>query len=389
MSIGRLSASFVQETRMSLTRSGALAAFLFASQSLIACGDSDEVVPDPGSDTSDGVTADADVEVGADVTSDDADEVGVDAAPDSGADGGSPTDTGVGDTENGDTEQGDANADATVLDDADTTTADVADAVADAVDDADADVVEPGGWFADPRWPTGVWAQESGVTSVFADGFFFADVGPAALAGEVVQVDYDASQFVLQVTESSVSPLAGRWVRVDWLLADTFEEPRQGWMCTDADGEPGLDAALALDGADATNLATGCYGLPWDPMTQRTEPPFTGNYQDEFSGFQELGLTGWRNSYDGVTFSDFSYVGWVGASYVARNADTNAFSPGRWSRFDVAADFDMFDQLWYCQTVYDGATLRDAVVAPLADATSLTTNGCGGFPWTSMLRALD
>ena len=370
---------------MSLTRFCALAALLLASTSIVACGGSDEVGPAPDTDAADTDAVDAGSEVEPDGDSDDS---GTDATTDSGADGG--TDTGVGDAVSGDTVQSDTvtdatnDADATTTGDADTTTGD-----ADTLDDTDTDVVEPGGWFADPRWPSGVWGQQTGLTIVFADGFFFADVGPAALAGDVVQVDYDASQFVVKVADSVASPLAGRWVRIDWVLSDTLEEPRQGQLCVDQDGEPGLDAALALTSVDSTNLETGCYGQPWDLMYPRTGLAFTGNFQDEFGGFQELGPTGWRSSYDGVTFQEFSYVGWIGGIYVARNADTNEFFPGRWSRFEVVVDADAFDQLWYCQTVFDGATLLDAVLAPLADASSLTTNGCGGFAWTSMLPRLD
>jgi hypothetical protein len=370
---------------MSPTQLRALATLLFASTSIVACGGSDEVGPAPDTDAAQTDAVDAGSEVDPDGVTDDA---GTDATTDSGVDGG--TDSGAGDAVSGDTVQSDTvtdatdDADATTTGDADTTTGD-----ADTLDDTDTDVLEPGGWFADPRWPSGVWGQETGQAIVFADGYFFADVGPAALAGIVVQVDYDASQFVVQVADASESPLAGRWVRMNWLLSDSLEEPRQGWFCIDEDGESGLDAALALTGLDSANLDTGCYGQPWNLIYPRNGSAFTGNYQDEFGGFQEIGPAAWRRSYDGITFEEFSYVGWISSAYVARNADTNEFFPGQWSRFEVVVDGDALDQLWYCQTVFDGATLLDAVLAPLADASSLTTNGCGGFPWTSMLPQLD
>jgi hypothetical protein len=367
---------------MSLIRLRALAALLLASSSMAACGGSDELVPDTNPDATDSDAVDA----GAEVTPDDVTEdSGADTTADSGADGGDLTDSGAPDTVSGDATPIDAVTDASTTADADTTST----GDADTLDDTDADVVEPGGWFADPRWPSGVWGQETGQAIVFADGYFFADVGPAALAGVVVQVDYDASQFVVQVADASESPLAARWVRMDWLLSDSLEEPRQGWFCIDEDGESGLDAAVTLTGLDNTNLETGCYGQPWNLIYPRTGLAFTGNYQDEFGGFQELGPSGWRRSYDGITFEEFSYVGWISSAYIARNADTNEFFPGSWSRFEVVVDADAFDQLWYCQTVYDGATLLDAVLAPLADASSLTTDGCAGFAWTSMLPALD
>jgi hypothetical protein len=370
---------------MSLTRPCALAALLLASSSIVACGGSDEPANDSGTDTTVSDATDAGGEVQPDATGPDS---GTDAGADADADAGNATDVNADDsgtTDAGVADSGDGDSGST---------GDVqGDVLTDAVDtdsaDPDAtDIVEPTGWFADDRWPGGVWGLTSGLAIVFADGFFFADVGPAALAGEVVQVDYEASQFVLRVAEVSESPLAGLWVRIDWILSDELGVPGQGWFCLDQDGEPSLEAALASSGVDSTNLETGCYGGGWELMYPRTEPAFTGNYVDEFDGFQELGPTGWRRSYDGVTFEDFSYVGWIESSYVAKNADTNEFSPGRWSRFDVVVDGEAFDQLWYCQTVYDGATLLDAVLAPLPDVTSLTTNGCSGFAWTSMLPSL-
>jgi hypothetical protein len=67
---------------------------------------------------------------------------------------------------------------------------------------------------------------------------------------------------------------------------------------------------------------------------------------------------------------------------VAQNAESNMYNPGLWSRFDWTWDTD--NNLYYCQSVYDGPTIDDAK-AGSANPDDLMM-GCGGmFPWTKLI----
>lgn len=381
---------------MSLNRFCALAALVLASHSLTACGDSDEEVPDTGSDigTPDAADAGSDAEP---------DSTGPDATTDVGTDSGNPTDTdngdtGITDSGNGDTGpiedvQPDAPGDTVETDttpadtvDGDTTDADTADAAD--TDTVDTDVIEPGGWFPDERWPAGVWTYGRGGKISIGEGVAFTGTGPDAFAGEVVSVNYDESWFVLEVSPDSGIITGGSFYRVNWLLSDTLSEPPTGYICFPEVPDTTQVAAETREGADPDNLITGCYGGAWLATTKEVVPPYVGNYQDAFGGFQELSNVGWRTSYDGVSFDAFTYVGWTSNAFIARNADANTFAPGLWSRFDIAVGTEV-DQLWYCQSVFDGGSIFDAILAAEPDTSALETTGCAGFPWTPMLPQVD
>jgi hypothetical protein len=101
-----------------------------------------------------------------------------------------------------------------------------------------------------------------------------------------------------------------------------------------------------------------------------------GTYTDDFGDTHTIAETEWSNSAGSFAISQWSNDEmWL----VAQNAETNMYSPGLWSRFDWAWDAE---QLYYCQSVFDGATIDDAL-AGSADAADLTM-GCGGFPWSQL-----
>src|SRR5690606_4727117 len=62
----------------------------------------------------------------------------------------------------------------------------------------------------------------------------------------------------------------------------------------------------------------------------------------------------------------------------------DTFAPGLWSRYDWT---HVGDDLWYCQTTYDAATLADALAAPPADPADPTDGGCSGFAWSRLRPA--
>lgn len=102
-----------------------------------------------------------------------------------------------------------------------------------------------------------------------------------------------------------------------------------------------------------------------------------GTYSDEFGDTHTITETEWTNAAGGFLISEWSNDEmWL----VAQNADTNDFNPDLWSRFDWTW---AGEQLYYCQSVYDGLTVDDAL-AGSADPSDPATTGCGDFPWTML-----
>lgn len=66
---------------------------------------------------------------------------------------------------------------------------------------------------------------------------------------------------------------------------------------------------------------------------------------------------------------------------IAENDPDNAYNPGQWSRFDWTYDGDV---LYYCQTAYDAPSEEEARSAAPADPSDPSTQGCGGYAWTSL-----
>lgn len=101
-----------------------------------------------------------------------------------------------------------------------------------------------------------------------------------------------------------------------------------------------------------------------------------GDYVDDF--MTEHSITDELWSFAGASFVIEDYDNqamWV----IAQNHESNMYSPGLWSRFDWTwAD----DQLYYCQTVFDGQTIEDAQ-AVSADPGDLA-KGCSGFSWSTL-----
>jgi hypothetical protein len=101
-----------------------------------------------------------------------------------------------------------------------------------------------------------------------------------------------------------------------------------------------------------------------------------GDYVDDFMTEHSITETAW--SFAGASFAIAEYDNdemWM----VAQNDEANMFNPGQWSRFDWTFDGD---QLYYCQSVYDGMTIDDAKNGG-ADSTDLAA-GCGQFAWSML-----
>jgi hypothetical protein len=100
-----------------------------------------------------------------------------------------------------------------------------------------------------------------------------------------------------------------------------------------------------------------------------------GDYVDDFGGEHSISETEWTN------FGVFSIAEWDNEArfVLAQNHPDNEFNPELWSRFDWTWDGD---QLFYCQSVFDGETIEDARSGG-ADADDLAA-GCGMFPWSTL-----
>jgi hypothetical protein len=101
-----------------------------------------------------------------------------------------------------------------------------------------------------------------------------------------------------------------------------------------------------------------------------------GDYTDDFMTEHSITETQW--SFAGSVFTIVEYDNDL-MYLIAQNDEANMFNPGQWSRFDWTVDGE---QLYYCQSVYDGATIEDARGGS-SDPTDLAM-GCGGFPWSML-----
>lgn len=109
-------------------------------------------------------------------------------------------------------------------------------------------------------------------------------------------------------------------------------------------------------------------------------PAIAGTYVDDFGGEHTISAATWIQSSEyGVGVFHVVEVDNAGSVLFAHNADDNEFNPGLYSRFDWFAG----DELYFCQTAYDAASLQAAKETPRADEADLAT-GCAGFPWSKL-----
>lgn len=178
---------------------------------------------------------------------------------------------------------------------------------------------------------------------------------------EVVWFDNDAGSVIARDGSS--------YDRYDWNSGATE-------LCVASAGVSSIADALA---APPTDFAAGCASGVFDLVPQ---PLLVGgSYLDEWGTDHLITDAVWEQS------SSFFDSSWEIARYsnvdryvIARNADTNGFFPGAWSRFDWV---DVGANRYYCQTVFDASLQWDALQAAPADRSDLV-GGCGGFSWTSL-----
>ncbi len=140
----------------------------------------------------------------------------------------------------------------------------------------------------------------------------------------------------------------------------------------------------------ALAILTGC---PSDPPTETdvdtddtdadtddTGLAIAGDYTDDFGGSHAITETVW--TMDGVGVFNISQYDNPGMWVVAQNDSDNDFSADLWSRMDWTTDGD---DLYFCQTVFDGATEDDALNPATPSDGSDLAEGCNGFPWSQLI----
>ncbi len=161
--------------------------------------------------------------------------------------------------------------------------------------------------------------------------------------------------------------------RFDWAV-DGDGELRYCQSSYDAESLTEAEAATA----DRGDFATGCGGFAWSFLFA---PELIGHYLDEFGGEHTVTCASW--SMGGATEGRFELLRLSNAErfLIAENADTNAYFPGAFSRFDWTRDAE--GQLYFCQTAYDAASFEAALETPPSDPTDLEA-GCGGFSFSRL-----
>jgi hypothetical protein len=137
-----------------------------------------------------------------------------------------------------------------------------------------------------------------------------------------------------------------------------------------ASGCEGDDAGDEVAEADTGTDDTGT------DETGDDAPDLAGMYTDEFGDTHTIDAATWTNAAGVFHIDQWDDTAmWL----VAQNDAANEFSPELWSRFDWVSSGD---DLYYCQSVFDGATV-EAALAGSANHDDIMM-GCGGFAWTNM-----
>ena len=149
-----------------------------------------------------------------------------------------------------------------------------------------------------------------------------------------------------------------------------------------AGGSAGHEAARGGAGGEAGASGTGGVAGGGDEGGGVSALAIAGTYTDDYAFTHVIDDEAWVLGGDSrFDILDFSNEGrWI----VARNATTNEWNPGAYSRFDWTL---AGATLWYCQTAYAAPTLAEALATAPADASDPEAGGCGGSPWSRLTPA--
>ncbi|HEU5075687.1 MAG TPA: hypothetical protein VFU02_15950 [Polyangiaceae bacterium] len=157
------------------------------------------------------------------------------------------------------------------------------------------------------------------------------------------------------------------------------------------------DDAREAPRADASDLLAGCGNFAWSSLTPIA---LAGSYRDDFGGTHTITPRIWQSGSSLFHLLEFSNEDfWA----VAQNDCSNAYFPGRYSRFDwvtvaggeggaagaagvagaAGAGTQGSSETYFCQTGYDVDSAEAARELEPADRTDLVL-GCSGFPWSKL-----
>ncbi len=132
--------------------------------------------------------------------------------------------------------------------------------------------------------------------------------------------------------------------------------------CSDDGGEAGDDQTDETE----TGQETGEEGLE-----------IVGEYIDDFMSEHSISEDQWVIGDSTFEIDEYDNAQmWI----IAQNAADNMFNPGLWSRFEWTWSGE---QLYYCQSIFDAASLDDAKAGEGADPNDLQA-GCGMSPWSML-----
>ncbi|MFT6069853.1 MAG: hypothetical protein ACJAT2_000867 [Bacteriovoracaceae bacterium] len=108
-----------------------------------------------------------------------------------------------------------------------------------------------------------------------------------------------------------------------------------------------------------------------------------GSYEDSYNSQHKITSHSWVVSF-GESSSTYEILSFDNEKRViiALNGE-DSFNPGEYSRFEwVYLD----SKLFYCQSVYDGETMKDAEEDQSSSSSDPMGGGCGSydFPWTPL-----
>ncbi|MGC6416213.1 MAG: hypothetical protein ACON3Z_03815 [Bradymonadia bacterium] len=235
------------------------------------------------------------------------------------------------------------------------------------------------------------------LTGTFTDGFGRHEIdentwtttyeGSAPSVFEISTVDLETRFLVARNgDENEYNP--GLWSRFDWVWSTTGL-----YYCQTAYAAETEDDALAIerpDDADPSMPGTCGEMFPWSSLALENSLPLIGSYLEGMLT-HNIDERVWAQTYEMSTshfvFTEIESTEDNTQGYViARNADTNSFGGGLWSRMDWL----VLDGIaWYCQIAYDAIDADAARDVPPADTADVATGGCNTFPWSVLDEPLD
>ena len=174
---------------------------------------------------------------------------------------------------------------------------------------------------------------------------------------------------------------ASQYSRFDWATVNS-----QLYFCQTAYTATSAAQAESMTPSDPSNLMGGCGGFPWSKLTAQVSNfslGVLGTYHDDYSTPHHISGSQWVMDFGTPSTFNFEFHSNAFKVIIAKNSDSNSWSPGLYSRFDLHTDSS--NQTWFCQTVYDAGSFDEALTTTAADSSNPASSGCGGFAWSKLI----